>query len=329
MPEFAHVRVPGRIEVLGNHTDYNGGDVLVAPAASALEVSVRRTSEPGLRIDSIALGSVALTWEECALPRPGWEALVLGAVRAVIEKTRWCPDGLRIEIGGDLPVGSGLASSATVTTGVVRACLLLAGESTSPAEVATLAHWAEHVFGGVHCGWLDPWSVAHLDGPAWLHLSFRGAPRVVQRIAAPRGCCCVVLPTERSRRLGASPYGERRRECERAATLLGREWLCDATLSELEAGAARLGPILRRRALHVVGEQARVTAAVEALHVGNFAALGALLTASQASSLTNFENSSPEQDRAVRELCGDPNVLGARLTGGGFGGAVLALKRCA
>lgn len=323
-PMTAQVRVSGRLEILGNHTDYNGGHVLVAPAPGAIEIR-SALGGSGLEIVSEAFGQARSLWDQ--EEGPGWERLARSATRAVREAWYWRPVGLRLEIGGDLPAGSGLASSAAVAVGIVRVCGMLAGLAPDAAEVATLAHRAETVLAGSPCGWLDHWSVAHLAGADWMWLSFRDQPPRHELLPAPPGLSCLVQPTSSTHAIAAGPYAERRAQCEEAARILGKRWLSDVSPAELEAGAAALGPLLLRRARHIVGEQERVAEALGALQSGRPERLGELLDASHASSRVNFENSSPAQDAAVAALRAQPGVLGARLTGGGFGGAVVALCR--
>jgi galactokinase len=251
---------------------------------------------------------------------------VLGAVRLILEA--WPRrGGLRIRVGGDLPIGLGLASSAALVVATLRALSALAGRRPSPATISAWAQQVENEFVGVPVGPLDPISCATSRAGDFTWLDFADPPRV-ERLPRPRGWRLLVFETGTRHILRASDYARRRDECAAAAKALGVVQLGRLTPAQFHRRAARLPPTLRRRARHVVEESARVDAAMKILRNSRDpAAIGALLNASQLSSRDQFENSAPAIEALVARLVKLPGVAGARLTGGGFGGAVIAWAR--
>jgi galactokinase len=255
-----------------------------------------------------------------------WANYVLGAARIILEA--WPRrGGLRIHVGGDLPVGVGLASSAALCVATLRALSAVAGRRSSPAAISAWARQVENEFVGVPVGPLDPLSCATSRRRQFTMLNFAETPRF-ERVRIPRDWQLLVFDTGSQRILRASGYARRRDECAAAAKTLGVSMLGELTSAQLDRGARRLSPVLRRRARHVVGESARVDAAMAILREPrDAAAIGALMNSSQRSSRDDFENSHPAIDAAVARLRRLPGVAGVRLTGGGFGGAVIAWVR--
>ena len=323
------VSVPGRIEVLGNHTDYNGGRVLVVPTRKAVRVCLVPQNSPSLEILSAAFPA-GVQRRTGSLRRAAgslaWANHVLGALR--IGFREWpARGGLRIEISGDLPVGFGLASSAALCVGVLRAVARWSAKRISTPQVAAWAQQVENEFVGVPVGPLDPLSCAW-GHRGWItRLDFAGVPGRDQA-PMPPGWRILLFDTGVRRTLRTSAYARRREECAAAAAALGVPQLGSLSTAEFKRRARRLPEELRRRARHIVDESARVDAAMSILRSGrDFEAIGALLNDSQASSRENFENSHPSIDATIWRLRAIRGVAGARLTGGGFGGAVIAWVR--
>jgi galactokinase len=292
---------PGRVNLIGEHTDYNRGLCL----AFAIELGVTVTAE---RSEGTEIAAPGL---------PDGDPYLRGALaelRAAGVELRGCT----LQLSSDLPQRAGLASSAALCVALVLALVgAAAAESPAPVELAELCSRIENVHTGAHTGLLD--QLASLLGQAGRALRLDMRTLVAQPVElALHGHALAVIESGAPRSLAASGYNERRAECRRAAELLGVESLRDAT-----GGAGLPGP-LARRVRHVVSENARVDDAVAALRSADMAALGELLDASHASLRDNYEVSVPEVERAVA-ACRAAGALGARIMGGGFGGSVLAL----
>ena len=233
------------------------------------------------------------------------------------------PAGFDYLACSDLPVGSGLSSSAAIELASALAFLALTRQEVSSETLAKVGRHGENHFVGVPCGILDQGVSAFGLANHLVHIDC--ARLQFGRVPLPSQVEFWVFNTHTKHALVDGLYAERHRECQEAAAALGVTQLADLTIGRLEAAATRLPPHTLGRARHVVTEIARVESAVAALRAGDLPALGRLLTASHRSSQHLFGNSTPELDFLVDQLEGRPQVHGARLTGGGFGGAVMAL----
>jgi len=322
MPQSVTAFAPGRINVIGEHTDYNDG--LCLPFAIALGVTVTAEPVPGRAIEAHALDlDEEDRFEPGGVSRrrapAGWRRFVRGAaaelVRAGFELR---PSSLKIT--GDLPRDAGLSSSAALCVSVCLA-LCAASGARPPAhiELARLCSRVENDWVGAQTGLLDP--LASLFGAPGraLRIDLRG-PHVRQVPLTLGAHRLVTLDSGASRRLARSGYNQRREECRLACRELGFRSLRDA---DAEA-ASRLPEPLSRRVRHVVSENRRVEEAIGALERRDLAELGRLLDASHASLRDDYEVSVPAVERA-RDACKRAGAAGARIVGGGFGGSVLAL----
>jgi galactokinase len=316
---------PGRVELLGNHTDYNQGMVLAAAIDRGLTVS------GSARVDDlIALQSSGRF--EIRVPdikpqtQQRWANYPLGVVQQFIAAGHRI-NGFDAQIDGDVPAGAGLSSSAALEVATAGFLMKLHGLRIDPLEVAKLCQRAENEFVGVKSGLLD--QVTSVFGRAnhLVHLDFKS--EAIRTIPFPAEFALVIADTGVKHNLLQSKYNTRREECAAAAKALGVETLREVTPDALSAAAPVLDPVLYRRASHIVGENDRVARAVEALQSGNAAAMGEFMNASHESSRTNFENSTPELDLMVSVAQALPGVLGSRLTGGGFGGGTVSLVEAA
>lgn len=319
-------RAPGRIEFIGNHTDYNGGTVLGAAIDRGVWVALARRTDHRRRL-STTLGGAVLEWGAEPPVRQagaaGWSNYPLGVLAVMPEFGLRVPAGFDLAVASDLPVGAGLSSSAALE--LASALVFLAAtEQEIPREtVVAWARRAENAFVGVPCGILDQ-AVVGLGCPGNLVFVDCRGPRF-ERVPIPAEARFWVFNTHTQHALVDGLYAARNRECLAAAHAAGVACLADLDGAELRARAARLGAVELRRAKHVVGEIERVARMTTALRAGDLVAAGQLLSASHQSSRDWFENSAPELDFLVDQLSAVPEVFGARLTGGGFGGAVLAL----
>jgi galactokinase len=300
-PHRIRAFAPGRVNLIGEHTDYNDG--LCLPFAIELGVSVTAELRDGSEIAADRL--------------PGDDPYLRGAV-AELRGAGIDPPGCVLEVTSDLPAGAGLASSAALCVALTLALCGVAGAMPpAPVELARLCSRIENDYAGAETGLLDQLaSLLGEEGRA-LRLDMRTLEPAPVELELG-GHVLAVLDSGASRRLAGSGYNERREECRRAAELLGLESLRDAR------GGAGLPDPLDRRVRHVITENERVDAAVATLEQRDPEALGWLLDASHRSLRDDYEVSVPEVERAVA-ACRDAGALGARIMGGGFGGSVLAL----
>jgi galactokinase len=320
-PERARAFAPGRVNLIGEHTDYNGG--LALPFAISRGVVVDAVARDDLVIHARALDlgedfAFAVTQRE---REHGWRAFVIGMV-AELEALGVGIDGAELEIGGDLPQGAGLSSSAALEVALCLALLALAGvDPAEPGrlELARVCARVENEWVGAQTGLLDQLASLYGEADAALLIDF-AALRIEPVPLRLGGWRLVVLDSGERHEHAGGGYNERRAECARAAEQLGVAALSEAGATAVE----RLADPLRRRARHVLSENERVRAAVDALQVDDLPALGELLDASHASLRDDFEISTPAVEATVARLH-DAGAAGARIMGGGFGGCVLAL----
>ncbi|MEO6992558.1 MAG: galactokinase [Lacunisphaera sp.] len=325
----AIARAPGRVEFIGNHTDYNGGAVLGAGIDRHVWVAVSRglpgkfrfSSEQKAAVETVPAGTPqqqtgALAWLN--YPLGVWNSLgTAGLAR---------PADFDFLVHSDLPSGAGLSSSAALELATALAFLKLAeAPAISAQRLAEIGRDAENNFVGVPCGVLDQGTSAFAQRDQLVYIDCSGPTFSV--IPMPHGLRLWVFNSLTKHALIDGMYAQRHAECQQAAKALGVALLATLSPDEFRARRSVLSPVLAKRAEHVVEEHARVGKVVAALAKGNIAEVGQLLTASHRSSQHLFENSTPELDFLVDQLTTLPGVLGARLTGGGFGGAVLALTQ--
>jgi galactokinase len=320
---------PGRVNLIGEHTDYNDGFVL----PFALTQGVRAAASPRddglleLRSHQAPDAPAAVRLDALAPGRPGgWAAYPAGVAWALLA-TGDPVGGASIAVDADLERGAALSSSAALECATALALTELYGLSVDRRELAALARRAENEFVGVPSGIMDQSASLLCEPGHALLLDCRsGETSAVPLDLAAVGLVLLVIDTRVRHALSDGRYAERRRSCEDAARALGVASLRDVT--DAPDGMERVerlsDPVLRRRARHVVTENARVLETVGLLRVGEAARIGPLLTASHASLRDDFEISWPQADATVEAAIGS-GALGARMTGGGFGGSVIAL----
>jgi galactokinase len=319
-------RAPGRIEFIGNHTDYNGGTVLGAAIDRGVWVALA-PREDGARhfASEHRKGVVVLTTQDRAKLRgaASWVNYPLGVLQALPEFGLKVPAGFDFYAASDLPTGAGLSSSAAIEMASALAFLELTGEHPPRETVVKAGRHAENHFVGVPCGILDQGVSGFGEKDHLVFIDCRGPSFAT--VPLPAGAQFWIFNTHTKHALVDGLYAARHRECMAAAQTLGVKQLVDATPALVAQTQAWPRPEIGRRARHIVEEIARVDAMVKVLERGDLAEAGRLLTASHRSSQMLFENSTPELDFLVDTLTCTPQVHGARLTGGGFGGAVMAL----
>ncbi len=325
------VRSPGRVNLIGEHTDYNDGYVLPAALDLGTWVAAGPRADGRLRAFAARLGEGDETALTDIRPREGppWTRYVRG-VAALLAETGCALAGADLFIDGDLPLSSGLSSSASLELGVAAALVELAQCSYERRALALLAQRAENEYAGVQCGIMDQLAVA--CGQAGQALLIDCRSLAIEAVPIPGSVRILVLDSAVPRALAASAYNRRRAECAQAVHCLQAAHpevraLRDATPEMLHRAAAAglLAGRPLQRARHVVGEDQRVLETAAALRQGDMAAVGRLMLASHQSLRDDYEVSCPELDTLVEIALATPGVLGARLTGAGFGGAAVAL----
>ncbi len=317
----AGASAPGRVNLLGEHTDYNGGPVLPLALERRTAVVVGRAS----RWEAVSTLDTQVRDLDPEGPMcQGWTDYLAGVVR-VLQRRGAAPRGARVAVASNLPVGAGLSSSASLTVAAAKALSLLAGHRLDATELADIAFLAEHDEVGVHCGRMDQ-TIGALarPGTVLLYEAGDGSIRLL-----PLAAKVWLLETGVSHRLSGGALNARRRECQEALALCRDRGLLIRHLAEVDpallpAVLGMLPPPLVSRVRHVVMETARVRSAVEALLRKDLPALGALLLKGHASLRHDYESSCIEADVLV-DSAAARGAYGARLTGAGWGGAVVML----
>src|ERR1700756_438804 len=315
---------PGRVEILGNHTDYNEGVVLSAAIDRGVTASVHRLLQPQIEVSSRTNQRTASKHLDEISPSAvePWANYCFGVIRELVA-AGWPPTGLGIEIASDLPVGGGLSSSAALEVATAFAAIDLANWSLAPMKIAQLCQKAENEFVGVKCGLLDQASSVFGEDNRAILLDFRSITAETYQL--PAGVSLLLLDSGIPHALTGGEYNERREQCQAAAAALKVTALRDArTIQVLNSD---LDPLVKRRALHITGENERVFSGGEALLARDIETFGQLMFASHESSRYNFENSTPNLDALVEIAQSTDGVIGSRLTGGGFGGSTVSLIR--
>jgi galactokinase len=314
MPEVVG-QAPGRVNLLGEHTDYNDGYVLPIAIEQKTSVSMSRNDRSEYALCSHEFGRMAhFTLAEP--PTEHFAAYVYGCLMEA--RANGIETGpLDIYVQSDVPMGVGLSSSAALEVATLRALRTLTGSAIDDVNIAQLAQHAEIEYAGVRCGIMDQMASSLAGTKSALFLDTRTLER--RLVPLPPASAVLVLDSGVARTLAGSGYNQRRAECEEAARRLGVPSLRDVNdISETDS----LSEPLRRRARHVVSENARVLLAADCTNAKEF---GVLMNASHASLRDDYEVSIPELDRLVALLQAHPDIYGARLTGAGFGGACVAL----
>ncbi|MCA9935010.1 MAG: galactokinase [Ardenticatenaceae bacterium] len=316
-------RGPGRVNLIGEHTDYNDGFVMPIAIDRALWIALRVRDDEQIAITSLDMGETAVFPLANLQPsQPAWLEYVKGVAWAM-QSRGYSLRGWEGVMAGDIPIGAGLSSSAALEMAAVRAFAAVSRLDLPLAEMARLGQKAENEWVGVHTGIMDQMiSAAGEKGHALL-IDCRTLE--TEAVPLPQGTAVAVLDTNTRRGLVESAYNERRQQCETAAAHFGVSALRDVDWEMFRALGETLDDIIYRRARHVVTENGRVLQAKTAMQQGNAAALGQLLNASHHSLRDDFEVSSPALDTIVKLAQNHTACYGARMTGAGFGGCAVAL----
>ena len=321
---------PGRVNLIGEHTDYAGGLVVPFAIDARAWMAAARNDDSVVRVVSAQrpgpVVSVALDQLNPDSPAAAsWAGYVFGAVWAVREAGHEV-SGFDLALDSQVPTGAGLSSSAAVECVTTLAVSSLTGLTLPPSEIARLSQQAENDFVGVPCGPMDQTaSAASRAGSVLLFDTRAGTVENIPFNPAADGLAVLVIDTRVTHSLADGEYARRRASCEQAAAILGVGSLREVSIDDLPATLATLGDdVLVRRVRHVVTENDRVTQTVDLLREGQLSKIGDLLVASHRSLQYDYDVSCPELDQAVDSALA-AGAVGARMTGGGFGGSVIAL----
>lgn len=310
---------PGRVNLIGEHIDYNGGMVLPTPLKNKTDVAIAANADDAVRIQSDRFED--MVERAVGAGKSGhWSDYVMGAI-AQASQFGWAQGGFDLYIKSDVPDGAGVSSSAALVTAVLRALMIHADADLDASQLAMAARKVENEFIGVPCGIMDQMAVGLVDyGEA---LALDTAKVETDVIAIPPGWSFVTLHSGVHRKLSDGRYRERFEECAAATAALGTRWLCQ--LSDMQARQIKeLPEALAKRARHAVSEHKRTLWAIGAMKAADATSFGKLMNESHASYSKDFEASTPEIDYLVKDAVAQ-GALGSRLTGGGFGGCVVSL----
>jgi galactokinase len=318
-------RAPGRVNLIGEHVDYSEGFVLPLAIDRATFAAAAPRDGRRVRVRSLDRGETAEFDLDERDPKPAgtWSDYAHGVALALARRVPLA--GADLVLHTTVPIGAGLSSSAAFEVAVGLALLTVSGAALPPAELARAAREAENGFVGLRSGIMD--QLASTLGVRDHALLIDCRSEEVTPVPLPPGVAVVVADTEVKHALASSAYNQRRAESEEAARRLGVRALRDVSVADFARRGATLPEPLRRRARHVVGENARVLATVLALREGDVRTAGAHMNESHDSLRDDYEVSSPELDLLVDAARGVDGVYGARMTGGGFGGSIVALVR--
>ncbi len=314
------VRAPGRVNLIGEHTDYNQGFVLPMAIDRRTVIASRPRSDNTVKVISESFGDASFDLSSLRTASAGWTAYIEGVAWALGTEHLSGWEGV---IASTLPIGASLSSSAALEVAAALTFAAHSGLRWDPQAAALTCQRAENEWVGVRSGIMDQLIVAIAKAGHAALIDCRDLSSTPYPL--PAETAIVVLDTSVRRDLKTSDYNRRRAESEAAAGAFERDSLRDVTLARIESPPSGIDKTLLRRARHVVGENERTLAAARAMAEGNASRLGALMDDSHESLRSNFEVSGPELDAIVDAARNSPGCFGARMTGAGFAGCALAL----
>ena len=326
-PARMSVQAPGRVNLIGEHTDYNGGFVLPCAIDYHTAISGSPRNDKRVRVVAVDYGNQQdeFSLDEPIISRPDqlWSNYVRGVVKYLLEAGHVL-GGADLAISGNVPQGAGLSSSASLEVAVGQFFTALCGLKTTPTELAQIGQRAENRFVGCNCGIMDQLISAQGKADHALLIDCRSLE--TKAVAMPQGIAVVIINSNVKRGLVGSEYNTRRTQCEEAAKFFGVETLREVDLAAFEQRKPGLDSTAARRARHVITDSQRAIDLSSALEAGDLVRIGQLMADSHASMRDDFEITVPAVDALVdivKDAVGDQG--GVRMTGGGFGGCVVAL----
>ena len=323
-PPKAIVRAPGRVNLIGEHTDYNDGFVLPMAIDRAIWIALSPRPDRLVAARSLDFDDTAEFDLDRLEKQAGWIEYLKGVAWA-LQEAGYALTGFDAVVAGDVPIGAGLSSSAAWELAAARAFAFTSGFAWNAAQMALLGQRAENKWVGVNCGIMDQMISAAGQANHALLIDCRSLE--TQSVPLPPGMVIVVLDTATRRGLVDSAYNERRSQCEAVARFFGVKALRDVTLEQLNEKRSQLDRVAYRRALHVISENDRTVQAAAAMQRGEAIELGQLMQLSHMSLRDDFEVSSRELNVMVECAERQSGCYGARMTGAGFGGCAVALVR--
>lgn len=324
-------QAPGRVNIIGEHTDYNNGFVLPAAINKAIYVAVSKRDDDEIHLVSSDFNDAFETNISSLHPvAKQWANYVLG-VAAQMHKAGHDLSGFNLMVSGDVPLGAGLSSSAAVECAVAVALNALCDFRIPKKALTFMAQKAEHEFAGVQCGIMDQFASMHGKKDHVIKLDCRSLDYEYEPLQLGE-YKIVLLNTNVKHSLASSEYNTRRRECTEGVEMMQQQGalissLREATLEMLEASVKDKSPLIYRRCKYVVEENQRLLSACQSLEAGDLQAVGKLMFASHQGLKTEYEVSCPELDFLVHAVSNHPAVAGARMMGGGFGGCTINLVK--
>ena len=317
------VRAPGRVNLIGEHTDYNDGFVLPMAIDRAVWIALRPRHDRQVCIYSVDYDETAKFYLEAMQKSKGWVEYIKG-VASELQHSNFLLQGWDGVLGGDIPKGAGLSSSAGVELAATRAFSEASNIDWHPSFMAQIGQKAENNWVGVNCGIMDQMVSAAARAGHALFLDCRSLE--YEHVPLPENVAVVVMDTSTRRGLVDSAYNERRTQCEAGAAYMGVKALRDVSLERFDSeGRMIKDEVVMRRTRHIVSENQRVLDAVSALHAGDVVRLGRLFNESHVSLRDDFEVTNEALNQIVDAAQAYPACFGARMTGAGFGGCAVAL----
>jgi galactokinase len=324
------VAAPGRVNLIGEHTDYNDGFVLPMAIERYTVLAADKNASREVTVHSVTTGETASFSVRTKVQRgePGWSNYVRGVVAGFQQR------GLRVGgfdcvIDSTVPFGGGVSSSAALEVATATLLETITGQTLDPIEKALLCQRAEHEFTGVPCGIMDQFTSVLAQENHALMLDCRSRTATPVPMTDPSVTVLIINSNVRHK-LVDGVYASRRDQCETAARHLKVKALRDATMKDLDAAYKSMNPVVYRRARHVITENSRTVQAAQAIQSGNWSRVGALMYASHASLRDDYEVSCPELDAIVelaQSISEKEGIIGSRMTGAGFGGCAVSLVR--
>jgi len=316
------IRAPGRVNLIGEHTDYNDGFVLPMTINRAVWIALRPRKDVKVIVHSLDENdTLNFSLDNFSHTDSGWGEYIKGVAHA-LQMAGHLLGGWEGVMAGDVPIGAGLSSSAALELATARAFFEAGHFEWNPVEMAKAGQAAENDWVGVNCGIMDQLISAAGEAEHALFIDCRTLKS--ESVPLASDAVTVILDTGVRRGLVDSAYNERRIQCENAARFFGVSALRDVDLATFEARKSELDPLTRKRARHVITENARVLDAAKALKANDFRAFGQLMNESHLSLRDDFEVSCAELNRFVEAAQSEAGCFGARMTGGGFGGCAVA-----